>query len=207
MDTSRYQNGLIYKLCSKDPTIKDCYVGSTCNFTKRKYQHKSNCNNETCCKYNYYVYQFIRDHGGWENWDMIELIKYSCNTKRELELKEREHLELLGGTLNKQIPTRSKEEKNKTYYENNREKHRAVCNAWCEKNKERRKETNRLHREANKEQYAQNAKIWYEANKEQKLKKAKEKYTCECGSTLRKSDKNQHSKSLKHQKFLNEIKE
>ena len=117
MDTSRYQNGLIYKLCSKDPTIKDCYVGSTCNFTKRKNRHKYSCHNEKDIAYKFYVYQFIRDHGGWENWDMIELIKYPCETKRELALKEREYFEMLGGTLNKQIPTRGWKE----YYQNKKE--------------------------------------------------------------------------------------
>ena len=37
----RYQKGLIYKLCCKDLNIKDIYVGSTCNFARRKCQHKN----------------------------------------------------------------------------------------------------------------------------------------------------------------------
>ena len=117
MDTSRYQNGSIYKLCCKDSTITDCYVGSTCAFRNRKYNHKTCCNNEKTKGYNFNVYKFIRENGGWENWQMIELLKYPCETKRELELKEREYLELLGGTLNKQTPTRSSKE----YYEANKE--------------------------------------------------------------------------------------
>ena len=167
MDTSRYQNGSIYKLCCRDTSITDIYIGSTCNFTKRKWSHKSSCNKETGKKYNINVYKFIRDHGGWDNWDMIELIKYSCNTKRELELKEREYLELLGGTLNKQIPTRGLNEKMRTY--------RKVHNEKMKKYENSR----------------------YRANTE----------NCSCGGHFSKKHKLRHLKSLKHQKFLNEIKE
>ena len=174
MDTSRYQNGSIYKLCCRDPTIKDCYVGSTCNFTKRKWGHKSKCNNEKDIAYNFNVYKFIRDHGGWDNWDMIELIKYSCNTKRELELKEREYLELLGATLNKNIPSRS---------------HKESADACYQKNKKEMREIHKAYREANKEELY-------------------EKFNCDmCGGKFTKHNKAQHQKSLKHQKYLNEIKE
>ena len=173
MDTSRYQKGLIYKLCCRDTAITDIYVGSTCNFRRRKANHKHNCNNENRKGYNTYVYQFIRDHGGWENFEMIELLKYPCNTKRELGLKEREYLELLGGTLNKRVPTRSIKE----------------------------------HYEENKEQINENTKAYYQKNKEQLLENANEKFNCDCGGCYTKTNKTQHLKSPKHQKFLNEIKE
>ena len=69
-----YNNIIIYKLCCKDPLITDIYIGSTTNFTKRKAAHKSNCNNENCKEYKFYVYEFIRDNGNWTNWDMIEIV-------------------------------------------------------------------------------------------------------------------------------------
>tara|TARA_B110001450_G_scaffold252697_1_gene274906 strand:- start:240 stop:773 length:534 start_codon:yes stop_codon:yes gene_type:complete len=177
MDTSRYQNGLIYKLCSKDPTIKDCYVGSTCNFTKRKWGHKSKCNNEKDIAYNFNVYKFIRDHGGWDNWDMIELIKYPCNTKRELALKEREYLEMLGGTLNNCVPSQGQTEQMRKY------------------------------REANKEEINEKAKAYYQTNKKEINEKQRERIKCECGGRFTKQNKSTHLKSLNHQKYLNEIKE
>ena len=118
---NKYKNGVIYKLCCKDPTITDVYVGSTCAFNKRKNLHKHSCNNETSKVYNLNVYKFIRNNGGWDNFEIIELIKYPCNTKRELELKEREYLELLSATLNKCVPTRSNKEGCKAYYLANRE--------------------------------------------------------------------------------------
>jgi hypothetical protein len=139
--TNCYNNGIIYKLCCKDTTIKDIYVGSTCAFRMRKANHKSNCNNENSKKYNYYVYKFIRDHGGWDNWDMVEIKQFNCETKRELDKEERAVLEILGGTLNKKVPSRSKveyyqkkkeeiKEKQKAHYERNKKE-------ICEKQKEK----------------------------------------------------------------------
>ena len=115
--TNCYNNGIIYKLCCRDTAIKDIYVGSTCSFRQRKSQHKHSCNTENHRDYNTYVYKFIRENGEWDNWDMIEIKKFSCETKRELETEERAVLEMLGGTLNKQIPSRSTKE----HYQANKE--------------------------------------------------------------------------------------
>ena len=35
-----YSKNIIYKICCKDITIKDIYVGQTTNITKRRYNHK-----------------------------------------------------------------------------------------------------------------------------------------------------------------------
>ena len=85
---SNYNNSLIYKLCCKDPSIEEIYVGSTTNFKQRKTSHKKSCNNENNKGYNLKVYKFIRDNGGFENWSMIQIEPYSCETKRELETLE-----------------------------------------------------------------------------------------------------------------------
>ena len=119
-------NAIIYKIVCKDLNIKDCYVGSTCSFVHRKYQHKSFCktNKER------YLYNFINNYGGWENWEMIEVAKVCPQDLNELHKIERQYLEKLGATLNKNIPTRSKKEwaddnpdkikkKNKNYYDKN----------------------------------------------------------------------------------------
>jgi hypothetical protein len=60
-----YSKGNIYKLCCNDSIIKDIYVGSATNFSRRKSGHKSYCNNPNNIKYNYHVYKFIRENGGW----------------------------------------------------------------------------------------------------------------------------------------------
>ena len=83
-----YENACIYKLCCKDTNITDCYVGSTTSFRSRKSKHKSNCNKENNKDYNRKVYQFIRDNGGWNNWDMILIEKPKVNDSYELHKQE-----------------------------------------------------------------------------------------------------------------------
>lgn len=49
---------------------------------------------------------------------MVQLLNFSCTSKRELELKEREFMEAQKPTLNKYIPTRTRAE----YDADNRER-------------------------------------------------------------------------------------
>lgn len=112
-----YLNTIIYKICSKDITIKDIYVGSTTNFISRKREHKKNCNKETSKEYNNYKYKFIRDNGGWDNWEMILVEKYPCNSNLEARKREKEICEQLTATLNKQSPYTDQKEYSKKYYE------------------------------------------------------------------------------------------
>lgn len=85
-----YSNAVIYKLSCKDKNITEIYIGSTTHFINRKNMHKSCCNNIESKKYNMSKYKFIRDNGGWDNWEMIEIEKFACNNKRELEKREEE---------------------------------------------------------------------------------------------------------------------
>ena len=129
-----YKNSVIYKLVhSNDQDNENIYVGSTTNFRCRKLVHKNNCCNETAKNYNSYVYQFIRDNEGWNEWLMIAIETYPCENQRELEIRERFHIETLKSKLNKRLPTRTREEhyednrdmileKQKIYHEDNRDK-------------------------------------------------------------------------------------
>ena len=54
---------MIYKLCCKNTDIKEIYIGSTTNFKRRKYNHKSNYLKKNKFK----VYEFINENEGWEN--------------------------------------------------------------------------------------------------------------------------------------------
>ena len=47
-----YSKTIIYRIVCRDLTIKDCYIGHTTNFIKRKQAHKSNCNNINYKAYN-----------------------------------------------------------------------------------------------------------------------------------------------------------
>jgi hypothetical protein len=46
------------------------------------------------------IYNIIRDNGGWDNWEMVEIAKYNCKDNTEARIKEQEHYELLKANLN-----------------------------------------------------------------------------------------------------------
>jgi hypothetical protein len=84
-----YSKNIIYKLVCNDLTIKECYVGHTTDFTRRKSEHKRTCNNENGEYYNTKVYKTIRENGGWICWTMIEIENIHAET-RTRRLQERD---------------------------------------------------------------------------------------------------------------------
>ena len=116
-----FNKGLIYKICCLDPEVKGVYVGSTTNLTERRRSHKKACISENDKSYNYPVYQHIREHGGWANWEVVPVEECPCETKHELGIRERHWLETLGATLNKAVPTRTRAEYNAVHKEEIRE--------------------------------------------------------------------------------------
>ena len=202
-----YSKGLIYKFCCKDTTIKEIYIGSTTNFTKRKNCHKNTCNNPNAKQYNYKVYQFIRDNGGWDNWEMILIEYYSCETELLLCRRENYWKNELQASLNSRTPH---------IYENDKEYEKANKEqiAECYKaNKEQKKVYHQEHREqiaeyqkkyneANKEQIAETNKEYYKTNKEQILEQMKKKITCECGCIVSRGNMKRHERSAKHIDFI-----
>ena len=190
-----YQNSIIYKLCHcNDLENKNIYIGSTTNFTRRKYEHKNRCNNEKNIEYNLPVYQFIRNNGGWDEWKMIPIEVFPCNSKNELEVRERYHIELLKSKLNKQKPTRSKKEwaiDNKEIIAEQQKQH-------YEDNKKQILEKSKQYYEDNKEKIAEKGKQYREANKEIIAEKAKVKVICDhCGCEITKSYLKKHQQSKK----------
>jgi len=84
-----HSNTIIYKLVhNEDYDNVNIYIGSTTDFIRRKNKHKSCCNCVTNKSHNDKKYQYIRGNGGWEEWNMIEVEKFSCNDKREAEARE-----------------------------------------------------------------------------------------------------------------------
>jgi putative protein kinase ArgK-like GTPase of G3E family len=208
----KYEKSIIYKLCCKNPEIKDEYIGSTTNFYRRKTAHKHRCILETCDHYNLFVYKFIRDNGDWENWDMVEVEKYNAIDKNDLHKRERYYIETLKPSLNKSTPTRTKKEwaednkerlaeKQKEYYKNNIEK----IEKYREDNKEQHSKTKKEHYEKNKEKILESQKEYREKNKEKISEKTKEKIVCECGKEITKCNKSRHEKSKRHVEFLNKV--
>jgi len=131
-----YKNGVIYKICCKDKDITDCYVGSSCSHTSRKSAHKCAYNNKKSDKYNLPVYRYIRDNGGWDNWEFVLLEVYPCENKNQLAIRERYWFEKLGAKLNNRYPERTKKEWSKNHYEKNKEEFKEKQKIHYEKNKE-----------------------------------------------------------------------
>ena len=106
-----YNQSVIYKICCMNLDIHDIYIGSTTIFRNRKHNHKSACNNINDPDHNIYIYKFIRDNGGWDNWTMIQIESYNANDKRDLESRERYYIEQMKPTLNQRRPIITKKEK------------------------------------------------------------------------------------------------
>lgn len=204
-----YQKTIIYKICHKDPKITDIYIGSTCNFAKRKCDHKIASRNPLNSKHHQHLYQFIREHDGFDEFEMVMIDEYPCQNKREKEARERHWIEQLKPTLNQRNPFRPAEEwrkenkeyikeENQKYREANKETIRQRKKQYREKNDEKIKQHKKQYREDNKEKIAQHDKEYRESHKEQRQRKEQ----CMCGSVYAHVNKAKHERTAKHQNFI-----
>jgi hypothetical protein len=178
-----YSKTIIYRIVCKDVNVTECYVGQTTNFTKRKQCHKHSCNTNNTC----YVYQFIRNNLGFENWDMVEVEKYNAVDSNDASKRERYWIEFYKASLNKNIPSRTHKEyreenkeilaeRSKEYYENNKEIVAEKSKKYRNKNKEILAEKDKQKYEKNKEIIAEKHKEYFEKNKQQIAEQRKEYY-------------------------------
>jgi hypothetical protein len=131
----RYENCIIYKLVHKDDEdAYEKYVGHTINGLKeRMWYHRRGCNNENLRSYNYKVYQYIRETGDIDMWDIIKIIDYPCKNKNEASKKEGGYIKSLNCSLNTVIAGRSIKE----YYHDNIEEMRKKDRARWKDRKEK----------------------------------------------------------------------
>ena len=192
-----YDKTHFYKLVCKNTCIQDCYVGHTTDFITRKSTHKRCCNNIDAKGHHLYVYNFIRENGGWENWDMILVETVGCENGMDARQKERKHIENLNASLNQHRPFRSEEElkeQKRLWIVNNKEKNDASIKAsravlekkYPERYKEYRRKSSQKYRENNKD-------------------KISETKTCECGGNYQKWGHNRHLKSKMHQQYIQSL--
>ena len=108
-----YSKTIIYKIVCKDESITDVYVGSTINFIKRRYNHKSASKNFSHINQLKHrkLYITIDNNGGWENWNMLELEMYPCANETEALTRESYWYDKLKANLNSFKPIKSNEEK------------------------------------------------------------------------------------------------
>jgi hypothetical protein len=224
-----YKNIVIYKIVCNDLNIKDCYVGSTTSFTKRKCGHKTACKNENNKNYNLKVYQTIRANGGWDNFSMLEIEKYPCNDNNEATTRERYWFETLQAKMNSNIPSRTdaqymednRDEKNikaLQHYHDHKEEHREEVNKkrmiYYNENKDRinasekLKEYKKQHYIDNKEKINKAHKEYHEANKEKMNENRKKQYieNKDKEKASQKVYRDEHKEDLKLYRELNKEK-
>jgi len=178
-----YVKTIIYKIYCKDKTIKECYVGHTTNFKQRKIEHKYACCNENSKSYNSKVYFFIRNNGGFDNWDFIEIEKFPCNSKVEAHMRENYWYFFLKADLNTIAPLLDLE---KQTIRENRKKvigqlerkfadRRGVIKAEREKYLEENAEQIKEHQKQVRQEYAKNNRDKLNANMREYNQKTKER--------------------------------
>ena len=149
-----HANTIIYKLVKNDDYENaNIYIGSTTDYIRRKNKHKSDCNCVTSKGYNDKKYQYIRENGGWEEWNMIEVEKFPCNDGNEARAREeywRCHFNSQLNSIRAYRTDEQKKEHTKLYYENNKEKKLEYQKAYYENNKENRIEYQRNYNKKNK---------------------------------------------------------
>ena len=184
-----------YKIVCKNKEIPYVYVGSTTDLKMRKDTHLRACNNQNHDAYNLKVYQVIRLHGGFNNWEIEELETSLVGTYENRCSKEQEYINSYNNVLN-QIGAILLFNR-KSYYIQNKERiierNRQYDKDNIDKVKLRRKEYAKAHREENQLYY----KTYYEKNKNHYL----EKHICGCGGSYRVYDKTKHFKTIKHKNY------
>tara|TARA_B100000780_G_scaffold62353_1_gene40436 strand:- start:77 stop:682 length:606 start_codon:yes stop_codon:yes gene_type:complete len=182
-------NTVIYKLSSNNPLIKDGYVGKSVDFPKRKANHKSDCNNEKGPVYNTPVYVFIRENGGYDNWEFEILETANLEDEKEVAILERYWIETLKPTLNERLPILTPEERAEYKREYDRIRHKKKM-----EDPEYRKKRTEI------------TKNWRKDNPETaaaaRANKQKIKIICVCGAEFCKEGKPRHLTSVKHKKFV-----
>ena len=157
-----YSKACVYKIICKDSSITDIYIGSTINFKSRGYLHKHHCNNPNSKKYNSKAYKFIRENGGWDNWQMIKICDVKCLDKYDLRKKEGEYILSFKSTLNTQIAGRTKEESWRAYSIKNKDR----IKAYRSKNKDKMKEYCKAYYLNNIDKSRRDRREYYKKNKD-----------------------------------------
>jgi len=139
----------------------ESYIGSTTNYYDRKVKHKSACNNLKSKKYNYPVYKYIRDNGGFDTFDVKVIATKFCN-KRDAEIYEGELMKIHNSTLNvfrnysevdkKEYKKEYDKKQHKKYYEKYSEKIKQKNKEYRDNNPDKKKEYDKKYREKKKQE-------------------------------------------------------
>ena len=182
-----YSNTVVYLLRSNDPLIEEKYIGYSKDFPARKREHKSTCNNVKSDEYNKYAYIFIRENGGYDNWDFEILQRANLKDRKEAKALERVWIEKLKPSLNKNKTGLTPEE--------SAEYHKVYMRIR-EREKMKDPEYRKKKYEATKKR-SEDPEV-----KKKDAERGKKKITCICGAIHNRDGKIPHLDSKKHKKFL-----
>ena len=215
-----YSKLVIYKIQHiNNPEL--LYVGSTTDFTKRKYQHKWYCSNDNAKEYNYKLYQMIRENGNWDMFNMVVIKPFPCQNKRDAEAEEDKVMREMKATLNSIRAFITPEERieiARQYYTENIDKIAENKKQYYLEHRDEMAERRKKYYLGHKEQIAEQIKQYrlehrdkiLERNKQYRLEhrdkileRNKQNITCECGCIITQCNLPRHKRSLKHQDLLN----
>ena len=94
------RTGYIYELKSTDKSITGTYIGSCWDMKERLRKHASYCYNENIKQYNYPVYKYIRENGGFHTFTMKVIDSGECEDIMELVCGEQFYIDMAGGIDN-----------------------------------------------------------------------------------------------------------
>lgn len=199
----------VYQIKCKDPKITETYVGSTVDLKQRIRQHRYKCiegNNECWLK----IYVFMRENGGFDNFEFNILEEFTDISKEQLRDEEQKYIKQITPQLNKKnasVTPEELKEYHRKYSKEYKHAHKEQCNQYNKKyyreHKEERREikrqTDKLYYEKNKEKIKADSKARYEKNKEKIEARASAPWTCEiCNVTVRRDSKPRHERSELH---------
>jgi hypothetical protein len=101
---------IIYKIYAKEQSITDISIGSVKadEFMQRKAMHKLNCE---VYKKKFRVYEFIRNNGGFDAFEIDIIVKVFCNSLEARMLEEDYRLKLNTSSMNTRRAHRTEEQR------------------------------------------------------------------------------------------------
>ena len=130
-----YQNGKIYKLLCTLKGIDEIYVGATVSELYQRLSEHRNSANKKNCK----IYKFMREKG-IKNFQMELLENVSCQSKKELDVREQHWIDTLKPSLNSYNSTPNPKAIWDRY--NSKPSTKARRRAWAIANKDKIREQN-----------------------------------------------------------------
>lgn len=106
MENRDFSKSVIYCITPKDDKETILYVGSSTDYKKREIKHKKNIYDKT--HYNCILYKYIKERGGFKNFEFNVLEEFEAQNKYDLLKRERFYFNKHQPILNSVIPYNSK---------------------------------------------------------------------------------------------------